>query len=105
MRYNKRISSGNDKLKDMKNDINLARVHFSQYIVSMQENNQELGNIDSTQNYSSSDVLNIVAEEVEQIVSNLQTVQEKVSHIVFSYILFQFHRLLEYLSLILFTNY
>ncbi|XP_051165160.1 polyamine-modulated factor 1-binding protein 1-like isoform X2 [Leptopilina boulardi] len=77
MRYNKRISSGNDKLKDMKNDINLARVHFSQYIVSMQENNQELGNIDSTQNYSSSDVLNIVAEEVEQIVSNLQTVQEK----------------------------
>ncbi|XP_043465093.1 polyamine-modulated factor 1-binding protein 1-like isoform X2 [Leptopilina heterotoma] len=76
-RYNMRISSGNDKLKDMKNEINMARVNFSQYSGNIEGNNQEFGNVDSTQN--SSDVLNIVADEVEQIVSNLQAVQEKES--------------------------
>lgn len=64
----------------MKNDINLAQMQFSQYVNNMQENNQELGNTDSTENYSSNDVLNIVADEVEQILSNLQAVREKVSH-------------------------
>ena len=62
----------------MKNEINQVRSKFSRCINSMQQNNQEIGNIGFTEIYTSNDVLNMVVDEVEQVVSNLQVFQSRV---------------------------
>lgn len=78
MRYKERISTGRDRLKGMKNEINQARAQFSRCVSSMQENNEKFGSVEFAEIYASNDLLNMVVDEVEHVVSNLQIFQSRV---------------------------
>ncbi|XP_033227458.1 myosin-2 heavy chain-like isoform X2 [Belonocnema kinseyi] len=76
-RYKDRISTSRNKLKGMKNEINQSRVKFSRCVSSMQENNQKFGSVEFAEIYTSNDVLNMVVDEVEDVVSNLTIFQSR----------------------------
>ncbi|XP_076477984.1 uncharacterized protein LOC117163510 isoform X4 [Bombus vancouverensis nearcticus] len=72
IRHNDRITSRKNKLKDIKNEINLSQSQLSIYINEMQTNE----NISSyAENVSNYDLLCSVIEEIEQTSSSLQIFQ------------------------------
>ncbi|XP_018398230.1 PREDICTED: myosin-11-like [Cyphomyrmex costatus] len=75
LRHSERIVSGNLKLKDTKNEINHVQSELSRYINDMKENIQGCNESEYTEAYINNDLLTMVTEEVEQILTNLQLFQ------------------------------
>ncbi|XP_018053882.1 PREDICTED: myosin-11-like [Atta colombica] len=75
LRHSERIVSGNLKLKDIKNEINHVQSELSRCINGMQENIQGYNESEYTEAYINNDLLTMVMEEVEQILTNLQLFQ------------------------------
>lgn len=75
LRHSERIVNGNLKLKDIKNEINHIQLELSRYINGMQENIQTCNESEYTEACINNDLLTVVMEEVEQILTNLQLFQ------------------------------
>lgn len=75
LRHNERIMSGNLKLKNIKNEINHVQSELSRCINGMQGNIQGYNESEYTETYINNDLLTMVMEEVEQILTNLQLFQ------------------------------
>ncbi|XP_025268195.1 rootletin isoform X2 [Camponotus floridanus] len=75
LRHNERIVNGKLKLKDIKNEINQVQSELFRCINSMQTNIQEYHESGYTGACISNDLLTVVMEEVEQILTNLQLFQ------------------------------
>lgn len=75
LRHSERIVNGNLKLKDIKNEINHAQSELSRCINGMQGNIQEYNESEYTEACINNDLLSVVMEEVEQILTNLQLFQ------------------------------
>ncbi|CAL1676645.1 unnamed protein product [Lasius platythorax] len=75
LRHNERIANGKLKLKDIKNEINQVQSELSRCINGMQTNIQEYHESGYTEACVSNDLLAVVMEEVEQILTNLQLFQ------------------------------
>ncbi|XP_011066549.1 PREDICTED: uncharacterized protein PFB0765w-like [Acromyrmex echinatior] len=75
LRQSERIVSGNLKLKDIKNEINHVQSELSRCINGMQGNIQGYNASEYTEAYVNNDLLTMVMEEVEQILTNLQLFQ------------------------------
>ncbi|KYN34259.1 hypothetical protein ALC56_11366 [Trachymyrmex septentrionalis] len=75
LRHSERIVSGNLKLKDIKNEINHVQSELSRCINGMQGNIQGYNESEYTEAYINNDLLTMVMEEVEQILTNLQLFQ------------------------------
>ncbi|KAL6439318.1 hypothetical protein ACFW04_003883 [Cataglyphis niger] len=74
LRHNERIVNGKHKLKDIKNEINQIQSDLSR-CNGMQTNIQEYHESGYTEACVSNDLLTVVMEEVEQILTNLQLFQ------------------------------
>ncbi|XP_018361869.1 PREDICTED: sporulation-specific protein 15-like isoform X2 [Trachymyrmex cornetzi] len=75
LRHSERIVSGNLKLKDIKNEINHVQSELFRCINGMQGNTQGYNESEYTEAYINNDLLTMVMEEVEQILTNLQLFQ------------------------------
>ncbi|XP_028045723.1 interaptin isoform X2 [Monomorium pharaonis] len=75
LRHSERIVNGNLKLKDIKNEINRVQSELSRCINGMQGNVQECNESEYTEACINNDLLTVVMEEVEQILTNLQLFQ------------------------------
>ncbi|XP_024875177.1 sporulation-specific protein 15-like [Temnothorax curvispinosus] len=75
LRHSERIVNGNLKLKDIKNEINHVQSELSRCVNGMQGNVQEYNESEYTKACVNSDLLTVVMEEVEQILTNLQLFQ------------------------------
>ncbi|KAH0945775.1 hypothetical protein HN011_007548 [Eciton burchellii] len=73
-RHTERIMNGKLKLKDIKNEINHAQSELSHCINGLQENIQEYKS-GNTEKCVINDLLAVIMEEVEQILTNLQLFQ------------------------------
>ncbi|XP_026824935.1 sporulation-specific protein 15 [Ooceraea biroi] len=74
LRHSERIINGKLKLKDIKNEINQAQSEFSHCINGLQENTQEYKS-GNTEGCIANDLLAVIMEEIEQILTNLQLFQ------------------------------
>ncbi|XP_032683902.1 reticulocyte-binding protein 2-like isoform X2 [Odontomachus brunneus] len=75
LRRSERIANSKIKLKDIKNQINLGQSELFRCINSIRENIQECNQSGYIEACISNDLLTVVTEEVEQILTNLQFFQ------------------------------
>ncbi|XP_043260753.1 putative leucine-rich repeat-containing protein DDB_G0290503 isoform X1 [Colletes gigas] len=73
--HNERISSGNIKLKDIKNEINHAQSHLLGHITGMQTNIKESIGSNYKEMCMCNELLHSVIEEIEQTSNSLQAFQ------------------------------
>ncbi|XP_048514791.1 GRIP and coiled-coil domain-containing protein 2 isoform X3 [Athalia rosae] len=75
LRHSERITNGAMKLKDLKNEMNQMKSDISRCISTSTDNMQECSSIGFVKIHTCDDLLNIVNDEIQQIITNVQIYQ------------------------------